>query len=186
MRMRDAEVQQGGTYRERVEAFLAGRVPNLISQHAVLQATLLREESSSNCGLLVRLELIRDLWMHVGQMCERQVWRLRTNRSTIDDFPTAASPVGVQAREQAGCGKQPRLVATHTTMCSEIHRPHAHLRGEPGTASRASGGEKQGRLTKQHQLHLDGPLCRAGSSVGHVYVGSGRRRKYNTRRGESG
>ena len=59
--MRYVEVQQGGTYRERVEAFLAGRVPNLISQHTVLQPALLREERSADCMLLVRLELIRDL-----------------------------------------------------------------------------------------------------------------------------
>ena len=58
MRMRDAEVQQGGTYRERVEAFLAGRVPNLISQHTVLQPALLRKKGSPDCGLLVWLELV--------------------------------------------------------------------------------------------------------------------------------
>ena len=47
-----------GTYREGVEPFLARRVPNLISQNTILKTALLREEGSSDCGLLVGLKLV--------------------------------------------------------------------------------------------------------------------------------
>ena len=84
------------THRERVETFLSGRIPDLISQHTVLQTALLCKESGTNRWLLVGLEFIRDLQWRVMKRCRRAKGRLRTNRSTIDDFPTAASPVVVQ------------------------------------------------------------------------------------------
>lgn len=60
-----------GTYCKGVETFLAGRVPNLIPQHTVLQTALLCEESGSYRRLFVGLELIRDLcgklWWTVGE-----------------------------------------------------------------------------------------------------------------------
>jgi len=55
------EVRCARTYRERVEALLASRVPDFISQNAILQAALLSEESSANGWLFVGLELVVDL-----------------------------------------------------------------------------------------------------------------------------
>lgn len=46
------------TYREGVEAFLAGCIPNLISQNTVLQSAFLGQERSSDSRFLIRLELI--------------------------------------------------------------------------------------------------------------------------------
>ena len=50
-----------------------------------------------------------------------------------------------------------------------------NLRVEPEDDARA-----EYLPTEEHQLHLNGPFCRAGSSVGHVYVGSegGRKIEY--------
>lgn len=78
---------------ERVETFLAGRIPDLVPEHAVLEPAFLREEGSADSRLLVRLELVRHLLVvslqtHDKQQCEEG----RTKRSTTDDFPTAASP----------------------------------------------------------------------------------------------
>lgn len=95
-----------GTYGKGVETFLAGSVPNLISQHAVLQTALLCEESGSDRRLLVGLELVRDLEWQVVVKCGSGGKGLRTNRSTIDDFPTAASPVGEQECQRSGTTEQ--------------------------------------------------------------------------------
>lgn len=65
-------------------------------------------------------------------------------------------------------------------LCSGNHNhpTSSHLRVERQRAQAQPKMEsRDGVLTKQHQLHLDGPFCRAGSSVGHVYVDGGRRRE---------
>jgi hypothetical protein len=49
------------TDRERVEALLAGGVPDLVAQDAVLEAALLGQERGADRGLLVGLKVVRDL-----------------------------------------------------------------------------------------------------------------------------
>ena len=53
--------RRGKTHCKGMETLLTGCVPNLISQDAVFETTLLCEECSTNGGLLVWLELIGDL-----------------------------------------------------------------------------------------------------------------------------
>ena len=86
-----------GTYCEGVETLLASRVPNLISQDAILQATFLRQESGPNRRLLVGLKFVVDLGDMGSEEPAFKDWRgiWRTNRSTTDDFPTAASPTRI-------------------------------------------------------------------------------------------
>ena len=94
----ETHVMGKGTYCEGVETLLASCVPNLISQDAILQATFLRQESGSNRRLLVGLELVVDLGDVGLDQPDLDDWRVvrRTNRSTTDDFPTAASPTRIQ------------------------------------------------------------------------------------------
>ena len=44
-----------------MKTLLARSVPDLITQHSILQSTLLSQERSTNCRLLVWLKLVRDL-----------------------------------------------------------------------------------------------------------------------------
>ena len=44
-----------------MEAFLAGSVPDLISEHAVFEAAFLCEKSSTDSRLFAGLEFVRDL-----------------------------------------------------------------------------------------------------------------------------
>ena len=48
-------------YRKGMEALLAGRVPNLISQNTVLEPAFLGEESSADGGLLDGLKFVGNL-----------------------------------------------------------------------------------------------------------------------------
>ena len=105
----------------------------------------------------------------LGKLGVREIAeRLRTNRSTIDDFPTAASPVVVQHRQH------PVLLAHSPPGRPEATTIAQHAAARPRERRESmvwgtEADEREGGLTEQHQLHLDGPLCRAGSSVGHVY-----------------
>jgi hypothetical protein len=44
-----------------MESFLAGGVPDLITEYAVFEATFLCEECSADCGLFVGLEFVVNL-----------------------------------------------------------------------------------------------------------------------------
>ena len=50
-----------GAYSQGVEVLLACGVPDLIAEHAILEAALLSEEYSTNCRLFVGLEFVGDL-----------------------------------------------------------------------------------------------------------------------------
>jgi hypothetical protein len=50
-------------YGERVKTFLACRVPDLVTEHAILEAALLGEECGADCGLFVALEFIGNLYL---------------------------------------------------------------------------------------------------------------------------
>lgn len=77
-----------------MEALLAGSVPNLISEHAVLESALLREEGGADGGFLVCLEFVIDLRGYSGKLTMSNCWQggVRTNRITTEDLPTADSP----------------------------------------------------------------------------------------------
>ena len=82
-----------GAHGERVEAFLAGSVPDLISEHAVFEAAFLCEESSADGGLFVGLEFVGDLRSLIKLLGVNDGIRMgHTKRRTTEDLPTAASP----------------------------------------------------------------------------------------------
>jgi hypothetical protein len=84
----------GGAHGQGVEALLACGVPDLIAEHAILEAALLGEECGADCGLFVGLEFVGDL-VRSQLMGENQRWddgKRRTKRRTTEDLPTAASP----------------------------------------------------------------------------------------------
>lgn len=64
---------KSSTHGKGVETLLACRVPYLIAQNAVFEATLLCQERSADGRFFVRLELIRDLGgmksVKKGEMC---------------------------------------------------------------------------------------------------------------------
>src|SRR6266702_2956899 len=78
---------------ERVKAFLAGSVPDLISEHAVFEAAFLCEESGADGRLFVGLEFVGDLRSLIKFVGGNDGTRIgHTKRRTTDDLPTAASP----------------------------------------------------------------------------------------------
>lgn len=76
-----------------MKTLLPSSVPNFISQDAIFQAALLRQERGSDGGFFVWLKLVRNLEDErlMQKVGEEEGFR-RTNRRTTDDFPTAASP----------------------------------------------------------------------------------------------
>jgi hypothetical protein len=84
-----------------VETFLAGGVPDLITEYAVFEAAFLCEECSADCRLLVGLEFVVDLSRSVNGK-ERSVVGWETTYETKDDggfangsFAWAITPVSI-------------------------------------------------------------------------------------------
>ena len=66
-----------------METFLAGGVPDLITEYAVFEATFLCEECSADCGLFVGLEFVVNLSRSVDGK-ERSVVRETTYEAKDD------------------------------------------------------------------------------------------------------
>jgi hypothetical protein len=67
-----------------VETFLAGGVPDLITEYAIFKAALLSEECGADCRLFVGLELVGDLCRSVDGR-EIPVIRWETTYKAKDD-----------------------------------------------------------------------------------------------------
>jgi hypothetical protein len=90
-----------------VETFLAGGVPDLITEYAVFKAAFLCEECSANCRLFVDLEFVVDLSRLVDGK-ERSMVRWETTYEAKDDgrfangsFAWAITPVSVTWESRA-------------------------------------------------------------------------------------
>ncbi len=66
-----------------METFLAGGVPDLITEYAVFEATFLCEECSADCRLFVGLEFVVNL-SHLVDGKERSVVRETTYEAKDD------------------------------------------------------------------------------------------------------
>lgn len=63
-----------------MEALLSGRIPDFITEYAVVQSTLLGQECGTDSGLFVGLEFVADLCRE-GIRNERRLARVTSIRS---------------------------------------------------------------------------------------------------------
>jgi hypothetical protein len=89
-------MEWNGAHGERVKAFLAGSVPDLISEHAVLEATLLCEESVANGRSLCGREFVGDL-RNLIKLCG------------VNDGMRIGHTTKRRTRRQKICSRQPHL-----------------------------------------------------------------------------
>jgi hypothetical protein len=139
-----------------VEALLAGSVPNLISEDAVLEATLLGEERGADGGLLVCLELICDLGQRSGMRGDMEKTgdiRSEERRRTFPLLPHLKyrkDRFSIVQKDQVEHGR------------SERARPKERRTGRSRTTR-----ERERERTEKNEFDLYGLVCRARSRVSH-------------------
>ena len=122
-----------------METFLAGGVPDLITEYAVFEAAFLCEECSADCRLFVGLEFVVDLG-HLVNGKERSGVRRETTYEAKDDgrfangsFAWAITPLSItwenRANPQSGYYSRNRDVPSRTSLT------WTDLSAEPDAAS---------------------------------------------------